>query len=374
MADLRPMICWVVDRVELGGDGRYLLETLKTLDRSPYRFHVVSLHTPDTFAIDVQKLAVPVHSLDLPAEDHPRRSYWTFAGTMTLFNLLRKMRPEVVHTLGPRAEVVGRIAARLAGVPRLLHSERWDRPASGVRRMVARMTGSWLDCAVVPTASFLEPYSRSRSLHPSRIRVQGPRIAPLTTSCQAEDGEDPWSGARPLIGTIGRPCPAQGTHVLIDAMALVLRYHRSAHLLCAGSHLAGVRCLHQARSLGIIDRVHLPGQRHDVPGLLGAMDVFVMPQSMDRLPLSLLEAMSVGRPCIVSRLPMVQEQFEDGEEVLMVPAGEPGLLADAIDRVLTDEELKLRLGEGARAAIANRFSSENQKHALGDLYDLLVRT
>ena len=99
---------------------------------------------------------------------------------------------------------------------------------------------------------------------------------------------------------------------------------------------------------GLARYVHLVGQRSDVPCLMTAADLFVLPSQFEGLPLVVLEAMASGLPVVGTRVGGLQTLIDDGESGLLVPAGDYQALADAIARVLTDPRLRMHLAHGAR--------------------------
>lgn len=102
-------------------------------------------------------------------------------------------------------------------------------------------------------------------------------------------------------------------------------------------------------------RAHILGPRHDVADLLAAADVWTMPSLREALPMSLLEAMICGTPVVASRVGGIPEAVRDGVEGLLVPPGDVDALADALRRLLTDAELRRRVGEAGRARAAADF-------------------
>ena len=111
-----------------------------------------------------------------------------------------------------------------------------------------------------------------------------------------------------------------------------------------------VRTQHQALDLG--DHVQLLGQRGDVPRLLAGSDVFVLASHQEGLPVSLMEATSMGMPIVATAVGGVPQVITDDVDGLIVRPGDPVRLADALERVVADPELRLRLGQGAKAKSA----------------------
>jgi glycosyltransferase involved in cell wall biosynthesis len=112
----------------------------------------------------------------------------------------------------------------------------------------------------------------------------------------------------------------------------------------------------QARELGIGDRVIFAGWRTDVPALLAAMDVFVMPSLFEGGPTTVLEAMAMALPTAATRVGMVPEVMEHGETGMIVEPGDSAGLAHAISALVADGDLRGRMGQQARAKAIEDFS------------------
>ncbi len=163
--------------------------------------------------------------------------------------------------------------------------------------------------------------------------------------------------ARPLVVTVCRQDPRKGINFLLRAVAILARRGTVVHCLVAGggSMLEANRRL--ARRLGISDRVSFAGFVGDVRSVLEAADVFAFPAVEEGSgSLSVLEAMSVGAPMVVTRADGLPEDIEDGRSGLLVPSQDPEALADAIARLVADRALARRLGDGAREAYRRKFS------------------
>ena len=124
----------------------------------------------------------------------------------------------------------------------------------------------------------------------------------------------------------------------------------------------------EIEALGLSGRVRLAGERRDVPELLAAADVFVLPSASEGLPVSVLEAMAAGLPVIASRVGGVPEQVSDGETGLLVEPGDPSDLTAALDRLIADPSLRRRLGAAGRARAEQAFDLDPFRRAHVELY------
>lgn len=160
--------------------------------------------------------------------------------------------------------------------------------------------------------------------------------------------------ATPVILCVGRLTPQKAHDVLIAALARV----PGAILWLVGvGELLDPLCA-QARALGIDDEARLLGLRGDVPDLLAAADLFVLPSRFEGLPLVALEAMRAGLPVVGTRVPGTAEAVVDGETGLLVDYGDAGALADAMAALLLDRARARALGAAGRRRWAAAFTAD----------------
>ena len=118
--------------------------------------------------------------------------------------------------------------------------------------------------------------------------------------------------------------------------------------------------------------MHFAGARRDLGNVLAAIDLFVMPSLWEGLPLSLVLAMGAGLPAIATRVAGIPEVIQDGVSGLLVPPGDQEQLGAALSRVIGNSELRIALGEAARAFVRPRFGIDGYVAAVTDLYDELL--
>ena len=127
-----------------------------------------------------------------------------------------------------------------------------------------------------------------------------------------------------------------------------------------------------AASLGIEDRVVFAGQSSNVGVYYAAADVLVNPSHSEGSPYVLLEAMTAGLPIVATEVGGVPEMVQNNETALLVPAGDPKAMADAIARVLSDEQLASQLTANAREIVSSRFSPETYVRSLAEVYRAVI--
>ena len=162
-----------------------------------------------------------------------------------------------------------------------------------------------------------------------------------------------------VVGTVGRLVWQKGhVHLLAAAQRLAAELPRARYVIVgAGEEEPRLRA--QAAAAGIGERVVFAGYRRDIPAVLAAMDVFVLPSRRENMPQVLLEAMAMARPIVSTASIGVREVVEDGRTGFVVPPGDVGALTDRLRLLASDAGLRERMGAGARARIRDGFTRED---------------
>jgi glycosyltransferase involved in cell wall biosynthesis len=176
----------------------------------------------------------------------------------------------------------------------------------------------------------------------------------------------------PVIGLVGRLDHwGKGHKELFEAMASLMERHPVHALIVGGGRrIDEVRQL--ADNLGLAGAVHFLGPRHDVPELLNAMDIFVLPSYSEGVSLALLEAMAAGLPVIATAVGGLPEVVTDGENGLLIPPRDAGALAGALERLLSDPAWAQHLGANARAYVREHYSLDRLGREINEIYGELV--
>ena len=158
----------------------------------------------------------------------------------------------------------------------------------------------------------------------------------------------------------------------LDALGLLADRHPRAHVAIAGRGDAADALLARARELGLADRVSLLGLRADVPGLLMAADIFVLPSRSEGLPLALLEAMFAGCAIVATDVGEVRSVLADGEAGVVVPPENPVALAGALDRLLSNPTEARRLAAHARRRAQAEYDVSRMAARYAALYRVVL--
>jgi glycosyltransferase involved in cell wall biosynthesis len=323
-----------------------------------------------------REAGVPVHVVNrLVRPIAPARDGAALAALVRLF---RRERYDVVHTHSVKAGFLGRLAARLAGVPLVVHTihgvpfEIDGRLRSRVylayERLLAPLThrivcvGEALrqeveGWGVVPAAKLLTIYSG----------IDFDAYAP-TQDAAALRRQLGLDGAAPIVGSVGRLTACKSQVDLVDAMTLLAARRPAAALVLVGDGELRGDLARRIRERGLQGRVHLLGERDDVPDLLRLFDVYAMSSRWEGVGRALTEAMFVGLPIVATPVYGVKEVIRHEETGLLVPPGDPAALATAVERLVADRALAARLGARARATALALMDGRQMVAALEDLY------
>lgn len=285
-----------------------------------------------------------------------------------LHALIRRIRPDVVHCHSSKAGVYGRIVARYCGVPSAYTPHgyaflRTDISApvraafKGIEWLVARAGQAIAACGA-------EEYVFSRQLAGAGRTVVFVRNAVDLSALDAMAARAPGSpvGTRVLAGTCGRAVPQRAPELFAD---IACRLRDEVDWTWIGAAEGPPTCLPpHVRRTGWLDRATALGR-------LAELDIYVQTSRWEGLSYSILEAMALGKPVVATRIPSNEVVIEDGVTGLL--GHDPDELADHVRRLAADADLRRRMGQAARACIADHYDARRTYHAYADLYRRLAR-
>jgi glycosyltransferase involved in cell wall biosynthesis len=298
---------------------------------------------------------------------------WTAIGAVwRLLRELRRLRPVLLQTFLFHANLAGRLAGRLAGVPTIVSGIRVAEKRSRAYLWLDRWT-NWLVTTNVCVSQAVADFSIAEGrLSPERIvvirngvdvaRFSGARAADLSAFGIPER-------SRTLL-TIGRLDRQKGLLDLIEAAALVIIKLPDVHFLLVGEGPERAALERAIRERGLAARVHFAGWRADVPELLSAGSALVLTSHWEGLPNVILEAMAAGLPVVAARVEGTSELVIDGQTGRLVSSPTPESLAAALEALLIDPQGGAAMGRAGRERAAGEFSWE----AMVARYDALYRS
>jgi glycosyltransferase involved in cell wall biosynthesis len=321
------------------------------------RGHDVAVVGPDGPGGD---FAVPHIDAAIPRSPAPLA---TLAAVRDVGRVYRSFRPDLIHAHGAQAGAVARLARAAAPGTPLVHTPHRYAFDDGGGRSPARVLYTALERGLMPlTTRVLCVCEAERRIAlrlgaGDRARVVHNGILPLEPAA-IEPRLGAFAGGGPLIVAVSELFSRKGVPVLLEAMAAVLAVHPRARLIVAGEGPDRGEAEAARDRLGLGDGVLLAGHVEGVAGLLAAGDVFVNPALAESFPYGILEAMSLGCPCVVTDAGGSAEAIVDGQSGRVVPAGDAAALAAAVIELLADPATARRYGDAAAKRVRERFTRE----------------
>lgn len=380
--DRKIKVLRIIGRLNVGGPAIHVVNLTAGLDPTRYQPSLVagSENAAEGSMLDyalsrgVQPNVIPeiVTAFSLAPRD--------LKALVKLYALIRRERPHIVHTHTAKAGFLGRIAARLAGVPVIVHTfhghvlngyygpvknwllRRLERSLAAISdrlvtvseqvkvELVAHGVAGAEMITVIPLGFDLEPF-----LNCHLQRGEFRRELGLTHEVR-------------LVGIVGRLFPIKNHRLFLQAAAKIAARH-PARFVIVGDGALRSALEQQARELGIVDRVLFTGWRRDLPGIYADLDVLVVSSDNEGTPVSAIEAMAAGCPVVATRVGGLPDLINDSTIGRLVPPRAADALAGAVLDLIQSPETARELGRNAREAVRKRFAATR---LIGDI-DYLYR-
>jgi glycosyltransferase involved in cell wall biosynthesis len=292
-----------------------------------------------------------------------------------LLEVLRREQPDLVHSNDlPTHQMTGDAAGRL-GIPRVCH-HRWifEGPAIDWLNKYDAERHLFVSRALM---KMLSRESQRLAASPRAVVYDGLPIPPLPTAADRADCRRKLElpADRPVVLFAGQIIERKGVADLLHGWSLLESWHGRAELVIVGDDLEGqgaYRREMEALAGELRFPVRFVGFQKNVPEWLTAADVVLVPSHAEPLGNATLEAMAFGLPVVGGNVGGIPEMIVDGETGILIPPRSPRDLADAVERLLLDAELRQRMGQAARARCEELFSLEAHVEAVLREYELVL--
>jgi glycosyltransferase involved in cell wall biosynthesis len=373
----------VITRLNIGGPARHALLLAGTMESRGYPSHLVwGRISPGEGEFPVPEGTPATYVPHLRRELHPVDDAVAWK---KLEQLMQVHTPTIVHTHLAKGGALGRIAARRANVPVVVHTFHGhvlEGYFSGARSRAFLAAERWLarksDALIAVSTAIRDQLLDLGIGQPDQWRVIpiGLDLGDLlTTKVDAAVARTmlglPVAG--PVVGIVGRLTAIKDHDTFLDAAARLARERPDLTFVVAGDGELRPRLEARAKEL-LGDRSRFLGWSMDLPALYAALDVVVLTSRNEGTPVALVEAGAAGRAAVATRVGGVPDVVRDGKTGLLVPPGDPDAVAAGVSALLDDPGRARNFGEAARRDVSAIFTIDRLADDLADLYsELLVR-
>lgn len=317
----RPRILFVIRSLEMGGTENQVVTLVRHLHRKTHLCHVFVLEPGGCLQGVLRDLNVSVYSGGLKHMDFFKAPWKLIISQWKLIRLLRRIRPQIVHSFLPFATFMGTLAGRIAGVPLIITSRRAlaiYQQRHPILKPLDRFAGNWSHRVTVNSKAVREDTIHRDHTDPSKIELiyNGVDAAPFEAALsqrKAVRRQLGLAGDEPMVIVVANLIPYKGHADLIQAAKQVIEVVPESRFFMAGEDRGIQKILeNRVKALGISDRVVFLGQRHDIPQLLAASDLSVLASHEEGFSNAVLESMAAGLPVVATDVGGNREAILDG--------------------------------------------------------------
>ncbi|MEW6077769.1 MAG: glycosyltransferase family 4 protein [Thermodesulfobacteriota bacterium] len=390
----RVSVMHIITRMDMGGSAQNTLLTCLGLDRKRYRVILVTGLSRESRMTPAETESVEsglekarrqgVEIIRLPALVRSVHPLYDVDAMLQLWRIIRREKPDIVHTHTSKAGILGRWAAWLARTPVIVHTPHghvfyghFAALFSKLFLLTERLTAPITHHLVALTRGERDDYLSLRLFADDRMRIIHSGVD--IDAFLAAPGDDP--GIRrelgiperaAVVGTVGWLQSVKNPAGLLEAMIPLLRSRPDLYLVFVGKGDLESDLKQKAAEAGVDVKVVLAGWRRDIPAVMRAFDVFVLPSLNEGMGRVVVEAMASGRPVVASNVGGIPDMVRNGDNGFLVDPRDPGALRAAIVKLLDSHALRVALGEKGRET-ALRFSLAVMISKINALYESAMR-
>ncbi len=373
-----PLVAHVIHHLVIGGLENGLVNLINRMPASRYRHAIVCMTRYSDFRNRIQNPTVEVFALN-------RRDGSDWPARVELFRLIRRLKPAIVHSRG-MSGLDSMLPAMLNGVSARIHGEH-GRDMNDLDG--TNLKAQWVRRLHRPFISHYIALSKDlKSYLEKKIRVPERRITQIYNGVDCQYFRPALSGRAPLpesgfandtsfiIGTVGRMQAVKDqvnlTKAFILLATLLPEKKHQLRLVIVGDGPLWAQCGKLLDVAGLRHLAWLPGARDDVADLMRGMDLFILPSLAEGISNTILEAMACGLPVIATQVGGNPELVEEGITGNLIPAADPGALAEAMIPYLLIPGLCANRGRAGRIRTESQFSIESMVDSYMRVYDRVL--
>jgi L-malate glycosyltransferase len=367
----RKKVLWLIKELNTGGAEKLLSTALPYIDRDTFDYQIAYLFKSTRDLIpEFERQSIPVSCLNM-------KNVYDLRVIFKLVHLLRERKIDILHTHLPYVGIVGRLAAKLAGVKAIVSTEHGLMESyHPLTRLGNALTLPLNQATIAVSQATARSVLRYKTIRPETVRIiyNAVDIGAINSIETDPDlikkslGIDRHSL---VVGNIANIRPVKGQQYLVEAARLVLKQRPEVRFVIVGKEKTR-EDLHRleelAKHLGIRDKIIFTGFRQDALQVLRAFDVFVLSSLWEAFAIVILEAMALGKPVVATNIGGMPEAIDEGVNGFLVPPRDPEKIASRILDLLNDDALRHRMGQEGKKKVHDRFSIENMVEKVEQVY------
>jgi glycosyltransferase involved in cell wall biosynthesis len=387
----------IITRLDMGGSAQNTLLTALHHDSRHYNVWLIKGSTLESAMTKAETKLVEdqletakkqgIKIIDVPSLVRRISPINDLRALVSLFRLMRKLEPHIVHTHTSKAGILGRLAAWLARVPTIIHAPHghvfyghFGRLLSRIFLQVEKLLGRITHHQIALTPEESNDYlnlgvAKSNNISVIHSGVDLNCFKRSATESNPKRNELGIPSDYLVVGYVGWLIPIKGVTYLVKAMSEVVQRHPNSLLLLVGKGdekgEEETKLSKQVENLGIADNVRFLGWRPDVDEIMSCFDIFVLPSLNEGMGRVLVEAMATGLPIVASSVGGIPDLVKDGENGLLVPPANAGALEQAISDLLSDKSRRKHMGETGKK-MCRPYSVEAMVEKIDNLYSRLL--
>ncbi len=382
----------IITRLDMGGSAQNTLLTCLGLSEKynvtlahglSHESHMTGAESRSVAKIVVETEKKGVNVIPLSALIRKINPIKDLRAFISLWRLIIREKPAIVHTHSSKAGILGRWAAKMAGVRCIIHTPHghvfyghFGSLTSRLFLLMEKLSALITDCMIALTEGEKKDYIELLNLRPASIEIihSGVDINRYMKTRIKIKEKKISLGLNPkklVVGTVGWLLSIKGPMVLLKAMGRIWQKHSDVELVYVGKGELEEELKTESFRMGVSDSVTFLGWRNDVHEIMPVFDMFVLPSLNEGMGRVLVEAMASGKPVVGSNVGGIPDLIKNGHNGFLVEPGDEIDLSVAIEKVLTDTKMRDEMGRKGKT-MARNFGVERMVEKIDDLYATLL--
>ena len=387
----KTRVMHIITRLDKGGSAETTLQVVSLLNRERYDvFLVHGLSLESNMGVTEQEVLARdlsqtekrgVRSFSIPSLVRRLSLKNDLLAFISVYRLIKRIKPHIVHTHTSKAGVLGRVAAYLAGVPIIVHTPHGHVFHSYYGYIVTKMIVFVEIILSLITDKITALTDRERDEHLEQgiasiekyiIIHSGVMLQQImNTNIDVETGKKKFDIPQNsnVIGVIGRLVPIKGHKYLVSAAKRIIKECDNTVFVFVGDGYLESILERQAESLGVRKNIIFAGWRSDVIDVLGLFDILVLPSLNEGMGKVLIEGMALGKPIVASCVGGIIDLVKNGDNGILVPPRDSDALSEAILKLIRNKKLAQKLGGNGKAKVYPEYDTSVMIRQIEDLYE-----